>query len=107
MVDSRLNEEEILRAVYCAIDEVNLQLPENRRLRKSRATCIAGGSGSLDSLQLISLIVSIEEHLERICHVTVNLSDQEDIFSEENGALETVAALTHYISSSCGIEFNV
>lgn len=107
MKDDMVNEEGIIRSVYCAIDEVNRQLPEDRRLRKSRTTCIAGGAGSLDSLQLIGLIVSVEEHLERICHVTVNLSDKEDIFSEENGALDTVETLTHYISSACGIEFNV
>jgi len=101
------NEEGIVRSVYCAIDEVNRELPEYRRLRKSRTTCLAGDSGNLDSLQLISLIVFIEEHLESICHVTVNLSNKEDIFSEENGALETVETLTHYITSSHGIEINV
>ena len=102
-----LNEDEVLQSIYCAIDEVNLQLPQDRRLAKSPSTCIAGKSGGLDSLQLISLIVSVEQNLESTCHVAVSLSDKENIFSEENGPLETVQTLKRCICSLCDVESNV
>ena len=45
--------EQALQLVYDAIDAVNPQLPQTRRLAKSPATIIVGPSGSLDSLGIV------------------------------------------------------
>src|SRR5206468_2949727 len=51
--------EQALQLVYDAIDAVNPQLPQARRLAKSPATIIVGPSGSLDSLGIVNLLVAI------------------------------------------------
>ena len=97
MENSILNHERILEAVYCAIDEVNQQLAEERRIDKSANTVLLGESGNLDSLKLISLIVTVEQEVEKAFHVTINLTDHEDAIFEKNGPFHTIATLVRYI----------
>jgi len=103
MADSMLSHERILEAVYCAIDEVNQQLAEERRIDKSANTVLFGESGNLDSLELISLIVTVEQEVEKEFHVIINLTDHEDAIFEKNSPLHTIAALVRYISKLLGV----
>ncbi len=98
-----LSRERILEAVYCAIDEVNQQLAEERRIDKSANTVLLGKSGNLDSLELISLIVTVEQEVEKAFHVTINLTDHEDVIFEKNGPFHTIAAIVRYISELLGM----
>ena len=98
MANSILNHERVLESIYCAIDEVNQQLSEERRIDKSANTVLLGESGNLDSLALISLIVTVEQEIEKEFHVTINLTDHEDALFEKNSPLRTIAALVRYIS---------
>src|SRR4029077_730136 len=49
------------RIVYEPIYVVNQQLPASKRLRKSPATVIAGPGGALDSLGLVTFVITLED----------------------------------------------
>ena len=52
------NRESIIRLIYEAIDEFNLQHPPEERLEKSAESVLFGPSGRLDSLGLVDLILA-------------------------------------------------
>ena len=89
-------EEEVLRIIYLAIDELNPQLPPERRLEKSPGTALFGSGGRLDSLGLVSLIVAIEQAVEDQLAVTVVLAD-EKAMSQRSSPFQTVGALAGYV----------
>jgi len=89
-------EEEILRIVYRAIDELNPQLPPERRLEKSPETAVFGSAGRLDSLGLVNLIVAIEQAVENELAVSVVLADEKAI-SQRSSPFRTVGALAAYV----------
>ena len=99
MASRTSTEGRILQAVYDAIDEVNLQLPEERRLQKRRSTVLLGESGTLESLELINLIVTVEQEIESAFQVTLTFMDDENVLSEKEGPLNTVASFVQYIST--------
>src|SRR4051812_43776689 len=51
----------LLELVYSAIDELNQQLPPQKRVAKSEATPLTGSTGALDSLGFLNLIVIVED----------------------------------------------
>ncbi len=90
-------QEKILGAVYRAVDEVNRQLPEGTRIKKSTSTVLLGESRNLDSLAFISLIVAVEQEIEDAFQMTINLTDNTDAIYEKNSPLYTIEALVHDI----------
>ena len=66
---------EVNRIMYEAIHDLNALLPAERKLINSLDTVILGGSSTLDSLDLIRLIVAVEEKIEDELGVAVNIAD--------------------------------
>jgi acyl carrier protein len=89
-------EDEVLRIVYRAIDELNPQLPPERRLEKSPEMALFGSAGRLDSLGLVSLIVAIEQAVEDELAVSVVLAD-EKAMSQRSSPFRTVGSLAAYV----------
>jgi acyl carrier protein len=89
-------EEEVLRIVYRAIDELNPQLPPERRLEKSPETAVFGRAGRLDSLGLVNLIVAIEQAVEDELAVSVALAD-EKAMSQRSSPFRTIGVLAAYV----------
>ena len=89
-------EEQVLRVVYGAIDEVNPQLPAERRLKKSPDTALFGHAGALDSLGLVNLIVAVEQAVEDELGVPVALAD-EKAMSQNASPFRTVGTLADYV----------
>jgi len=89
-------EEDVLRIVYRAIDELNPQLPPERRLEKSPETALFGRTGRLDSLGLVNLIVAVEQAAEDELAVSVVLAD-EKAMSQRTSPFRTVGALAAYV----------
>src|SRR5262249_58030703 len=89
-------ENRVLEAVYRAIDEVNLQLPADRRLKKSSETALFGRAGSLDSLGLVNLIVAVEQAVEDELGASVTLAD-EKAMSQNASPFRTVGSLAAYV----------
>lgn len=92
-----IQKDRILRAVFLAIDELNLQLPQEERLLKETGTVLLGESGSLDSLGVVSLIVLTEEKLQDEVGKPVSL-EPEELLSEGGGQLSTIGHFVDYIA---------
>ncbi len=89
-------QEQILQAIYTAIDEVNEQLPSGAQLAKSPDSILFGQSGALDSLGLVSLIVAVEQSVENELGATVTLADEKAL-SQRNSPFRSVSTLAEYI----------
>jgi acyl carrier protein len=90
--------DKIIRAVLEAIDELNEQLPKEKKLEKSLDTSLFGSGGSLDSLSMVSLVTSVEQKIEENFGITATLL--EDIADLENdNPFETVMSLADYVAS--------
>jgi acyl carrier protein len=68
--------ENILAAIYRAIDWINAELPPDRQLIKAPETRLLGSQSVLDSMHLVSLIVTIEREVEDAFGVALTLADE-------------------------------
>jgi D-alanine--poly(phosphoribitol) ligase subunit 2 len=90
------NRESIMRLIYEAIDEFNLQHPPEEGLEKSAESVLFGPSGRLDSLGLVDLILAAEQKIAEELDVAVTLAD-EKAMSQKTSPFRTVASLADYI----------
>jgi len=88
--------EKLASAIFRAIDDLNDQLPSERRLEKRLDTVLYGKSGRLDSLGLVNLIVAIEERVGDELGETVTLADEKAL-SQRDSPFRTVGTLAEYI----------
>ena len=91
------NQERILHAIYQAVDEINEQLPQGKKLEKSPESVLFGMSGKLDSLGLVSLIVAVEQNIEEAFGTAVTLADERAL-SQKNSPFKSIATLSAYVS---------
>jgi hypothetical protein len=87
----------ILQAVLEAVDEVNEQLPADRRIPRTPAAPLAGTNGNLDSLGLVNLILGAERKIADALGVSIVLTDDVEMFEPE-GPCATVQRLTDHIA---------
>ena len=92
------NIEQVLQAIFDAMDEINEQRPEEPQIEKSADTVLFGESGALDSLGLVNLIVTVEQTLEETFGVSLTLAD-EKAMSMRNSPFRSVKTLAEYASS--------
>ncbi|MGD0512756.1 MAG: acyl carrier protein [Terriglobales bacterium] len=90
--------DDVLRVIYDSISDLNLQLPEDQRIRKSLSTVLFGAGGTLDSLGLANFIVIAEQKLEESYGFRVDLTE-DDPFSPTTGHFRTVESLATYVTS--------
>src|SRR5262245_9273729 len=93
--------EEIIRAIFAAIDEVNEHLPRQRKIEKSARAVLIDDSRQVDSLTLISLIAAIEERIDEEYAVLINLADS-DVLSHINNPFKSVETLANHIEFLLG-----
>ena len=79
-----------------AIDYVNQQLPEDRQLRKSPETPLYGMDSFLDSFDLVTLIVRIEQQLFDRLGLTLTLANEKAL-SMRQSPFRTIEALENYV----------
>jgi hypothetical protein len=91
-----MRRDQALRLVYEVIDAVNPQLPAVRRLTKSPDTVIVGPAGALDSLGVITFVVTLEERVADAIGAPVQLLD-DTAFIDDKGALATVDSLATFL----------
>lgn len=86
---------QILRAIYSAVDEVNLLLPPEKRLAKAETTPIVGDGASLDSLGFLNFILLTETKINEACTPAVNLAERllEDATGDPPQTLGALASL--------------
>jgi hypothetical protein len=88
---------DILKIIYDAIDELNLDLDQEDQIEKGEETTIFGPDSKLDSMGLVNLITIIEEKLEEETGEFHALAD-ERAMSLESSPFKTVSTLKQYIS---------
>ena len=95
------NETNITELVRAALDELNRQRPSNDQLPTDENTPLSGPGAKLDSLGLITLIVSLEEKISSRFGVTVSLSDAA-LMQTDNSPLATVGSLIRFLENELG-----
>jgi acyl carrier protein len=88
--------ENVIRLIYQAIDEFNLQHPPEERLEKSAESVLFGPEGRLDSLGLVDLILAAEQKIAEELDAVVTLAD-EKAMSQKSSPFRTVGALADYV----------
>jgi|SRR6266568_5000757 len=88
--------EKVLAAIYRAVDYVNAELPPDRQLSKTPDTRLLGSQSALDSLHLVSLLITIERELADTIGVTLTLADERALSMKES-PFRTIESLASYI----------
>ncbi len=88
--------ENILAAIYRAVDWINGELPPDRQLIKAPETRLLGSQSVLDSMHLVSLIVTIEREVEDAFGVALTLADERAL-SMKASPFRSIQSLADYI----------
>jgi acyl carrier protein len=88
--------ENIVAAIYRAIDWINGELPPDRQLIKAPETRLLGSGSVLDSMHLVSLIVTVEREVEDAFGVAVTLADERAL-SMQASPFRSIQSLADYI----------
>jgi acyl carrier protein len=89
-----------IQIIYVAIDERNAVRDEEGdgapHVEKSPETVLFGNSGQLDSLELISTLISVEQKVQDESGTTVSITDDR-VISRSDHPFATVTSLASYI----------
>ena len=88
--------ENIIAAIYRAVDWINGELPSDRQLIKAGETRLLGSQSVLDSMHLVSLIVTIEREVEDAFGVALTLADERAL-SMNASPFRSIQSLADYI----------
>jgi acyl carrier protein len=88
--------EDVLTAVYAAIDEVNSQSNGGSPVDKTPETYLFAGDRGVDSLTLVNLVVAVEEQIHTSFGKSVVLVDEDSMDLQEN-PFRTVGSLATYV----------
>jgi len=88
--------ENIVTAIYRAVDWINGELPPDRQLIKAPETRLVGPQSVLDSMHLVSLIVAIEREVEDTFSLTLTLADERALSMKES-PFRSIQSLADYI----------
>jgi acyl carrier protein len=91
------NSENIIAAIYRAVDWINGELPPDRQLIKAPETRLLGSQSVLDSMHLVSLIVAIEREVEDGFGVALTLADERAL-SMKASPFRSIRSLADYIA---------
>lgn len=89
--------ERVLQAICRAVDDVNLSRPPESQIGKSADAVLFGGSGILDSLGLVQLIITTEQEIQEEFGAGFALAD-EKAMSQRNSPFQSISSLSDYIT---------
>ena len=89
--------ETVLASIYRAIDWINEELPADQKIIKAPETRLLGPQSVLDSMRLVTLIVTTEREIEEAFGVALTLADERAL-SMKASPFRSVASLADYIS---------
>jgi acyl carrier protein len=90
--------ENIVAAIYRAVDWINGELPADGQLIKAPETRLLGSQSVLDSMRLVSLIVTIEREVEDAFGFALTLADERAL-SMKASPFRSIQSLADYIGS--------
>jgi hypothetical protein len=88
--------ENIVAAIYRAVDWINGELSPDRQLIKAPETRLLGSESVLGSMQLVSLIIAIEREVEEAFGVALTLADERALSMKASpfGSIQSLADYT-------------
>lgn len=89
--------------LYPAIDDFNEELPEDQPLAKTEDTALFGGSASLNSIQLVSFIVCVEEMIQDEMGKEIELANDKAM-SRRSSPFRNISTLASYIEELIATE---
>ena len=89
------NSETMVAAIYRAIDWINEELPVDRKIIKSLETKLLGPESVLDSMRLVTLIVTIEREIQEAFGVALTLADDRAL-SMKSSPFRSIQSLADY-----------
>ena len=87
------NKSDIVAAIFRAIDEINKQLPPEKKLVKNEDAPI--NTKDLDSLNMVNFLIGVEEQLQLDCGLEIDLAASLSPSAEV--PFKTVAELSNFI----------
>lgn len=87
---------DIQQWIYDAIDEINENLEQSEKIKKSDDSQIFGAGSSLDSMGLVNLITLIEQRIEDETDRFISIAD-EKAMSMQSSPFKTISSLKEYI----------
>ena len=99
--ERRPDHEEAVSIIMIAIAELNEELVTPVNLDLGEDAVLYGENSSLDSLGLVSLVITTEEVLEDRFDIRVDLADTR-AFSPERSPFRTVRAFADHVVNACG-----
>ncbi|MCH9684177.1 MAG: acyl carrier protein [Deltaproteobacteria bacterium] len=96
MTESETTMNVVLPALYGVLKEMNQERPEDEQLVADPETKLYGKGGSLDSLDLVRLVVFLEQAIGEATNTSVSLSD-ERAMSQSNSNFKTVGSLAAFV----------
>ena len=94
---NKINREKISQLVFNCISKYQVEYDQIIDLSEGEQTRLFGGSGQLDSLGLVSLVVNIEEDIETELGISLILAD-EKAMSRRTSPFLRIVNLIDYIN---------
>ncbi len=89
-------DKDINKIIIDTINEFNRDLNEESKISTNPKKNLYGEQSNLDSLELVSFIVGLEQNIEETFNTTISLAD-EKAMSQKNNPYESIQNLTNYI----------
>ncbi len=89
--------EQVLQAIYQAIGRTNELRPPDAQLLSEEGTALYGPGGALDSLELVSFILDVEETINLQYGTELVLADDKAM-SQRRNPFRDVATLADYVT---------
>ena len=87
----------VVEAIYAAIDELNASRDAKHRLKKELKTGLYDDKGGLNSIELVTLVVAVEQAVEKKLGKTLTLVDK--AFSQKQSPFKSVGALAAFVAA--------
>ncbi len=91
--------ERVEKAVFDAVNEMNLQLPKDAAIEKSPDAPLYGKDGKLESLDFVAFIVEVETKIQSEFGVDFFLTD-DNLLSKKSSPFITVGTLVEHIQKA-------
>ena len=88
----------MVAAIYRAIDWINEELPVDRKIIKAPETKLLGPESVLDSMRLVTLIVTTEREIQEAFGVALTLADERALSMKES-PFRSIQSLADYIGT--------
>src|SRR5262252_3572239 len=90
------DDDQISKAVYAAVDNLNEQLPKGVQIDKSLDAPLYGASGKLESLDFVTLIMEVEEKVNAEFGADITIAD-DNLLSKEKSPFSSLRTLIEYL----------